>query len=62
MANLVDKVVKELGTVDILANNAGISIHVLFRDTTREIYDKAMDANLRSQFICCQEVSKLVIE
>jgi len=62
VANLVDKVVKELGTIDILANNAGISIHVPFRDTTREIWDKAMDVNLRSQFICCQEVSKVMIE
>jgi len=62
VANLVDKVVKELGTVDIPANNAGISIYVPFRDTTREIYDKVMDANLRSQFICCQEVSKVMIE
>lgn len=62
VANLVAKVVKELGTIDILANNAGISIHVPFRETTREIWDKAMDANLRSQFICCQEVSKVMIE
>lgn len=62
VASLVDKVVKEFGTVDILANNAGISIHVPFMETTREIYDKAMDANLRSQFICCQEVGKVMIE
>jgi len=62
VANLVDKVVKGLGTIDILANNAGISIHVPFRETTQEIYDKAMDANLRSEFICCQQVSKVMIE
>ncbi len=62
VTNLVKKVVKEFGTVDILANVAGISIHVPFLETTREIWDKAMDANLRSQFICCQEVSKVMIE
>lgn len=62
VANLVEKVVKEFGTVDVLANNAGISIHVPFLETTREQYDKAMDVNLRSQFICCQQVSKVMIE
>jgi len=62
VANLVDKVVKEFGTIDVLANNAGISIHVPFMETTREIYDKAMDVNLRSQFICCQEVGKVMME
>ena len=62
VASLVKKVVKEFGTVDILANVAGISIHVPFLETTREQWDKAMDVNLRSQFICCQEVSKVMIE
>jgi len=60
--NLVTKTVKEFGTVDVLANVAGMSIHVPFMETTREIYDKAMDANLRSQFICCQKVGKVMIE
>jgi 3-oxoacyl-[acyl-carrier protein] reductase len=60
--NLVDKVVNEFGTIDVLANNAGISIHVPFMETTREIYDKAMDVNLRSQFICCQKVGKVMME
>jgi NAD(P)-dependent dehydrogenase (short-subunit alcohol dehydrogenase family) len=62
VANLVNKVVKEFGTIDILANVAGMSIHVPFRETTREQWDKAMDVNLRSQFICCQEVSKVMVE
>jgi len=62
VANLVDKVVKEFGAVDVMANNAGISIHVPFMETTQEIYDKAMDANLRSEFLCCQQVSKVMIE
>ena len=60
--NLVAKTVKEFGTIDVLANVAGMSIHVPFMETTREIYDKAMDANLRSQFICCQKVGKVMIE
>lgn len=60
--SLVGKVVKEFGTIDVLANNAGISIHVPFMETTRELYDKAMDANLRSEFICCQKVGKVMME
>lgn len=60
--NLVARAVKEFGTIDVLANVAGMSIHVPFMETTREIYDKAMDANLRSQFICCQKVGRVMIE
>jgi NAD(P)-dependent dehydrogenase (short-subunit alcohol dehydrogenase family) len=62
VAELVDKVVKEFGTIDILANVAGMSIHVPFLETTREIWDKAMDVNLRSQFITTQAVSKVMID
>ncbi|OGO31963.1 MAG: hypothetical protein A2Z29_06190 [Chloroflexi bacterium RBG_16_56_11] len=58
---LVDRVVREFGRIDVLANNVGISIHVPFMETTREQYDKAMDVNLRSQFICCQKVGKVMI-
>ena len=60
--NVVTKTVKEFGTIDVLANVAGMSIHVPFMETTREIYDKAMDTNLRTQFICCQKAAKVMIE
>jgi NAD(P)-dependent dehydrogenase (short-subunit alcohol dehydrogenase family) len=60
--NLVSKTVKKFGTIDVLANVAGMSIHVPFLETTREIYDKAMDANLRTEFLCCQKVAKVMVE
>jgi NAD(P)-dependent dehydrogenase (short-subunit alcohol dehydrogenase family) len=62
VANLVNKVVKEFGTVDILANVAGYFVIVPFQELTREQWDKAMDINLRSQFITSREVSKVMIE
>jgi NAD(P)-dependent dehydrogenase (short-subunit alcohol dehydrogenase family) len=62
VAALVKEVVKELNTVDILANVAGYFVVVPFQELNREQWDKAMDINLRSQFICCQEVSKVMIE
>jgi NAD(P)-dependent dehydrogenase (short-subunit alcohol dehydrogenase family) len=62
VANLVKKVEKEFGTIDILANIAGVIVHVPFLEATREQWDKSMDVNLRSQFICGQEVSKVMIK
>lgn len=62
VANLVKQVLKEFNTVDILANVAGYFVVVPFQELNREQWDKAMDINLRSQFICCQEVSKVMIE
>ena len=60
--DLVEKAMKEFGKIDVLANNAGMSIHIPFMDWTREQYDLAMDVNLRSQFICCQTVGKIMME
>jgi NAD(P)-dependent dehydrogenase (short-subunit alcohol dehydrogenase family) len=62
VTTLVDKVMKDFGRIDVLANNAGISIHVPFMETTREQYDLAMDVNLRSQFITCQKVGKVMMQ
>ena len=46
----------ELGRIDVLFNNAGISPtddgSVL--DTTLEAYQRVQDANLRSVFLCCK--------
>jgi 3-oxoacyl-[acyl-carrier protein] reductase len=62
VANLVEKVVKEFGTIDILVNNAGVSAHETLWEMTRDLWDRAMDVNLRSAFICCQIAGKIMLE
>lgn len=62
VSSLTEKVVKEFDTVDILVNNAGVSAHETLWQMTRELWDRAMDVNLRSVFICCQIVGKIMSE
>ena len=53
--------VKEFGNIDILVNNAGISQEKLFTDITDEDWDRMININLKSVFICAQEVLKHMI-
>ena len=51
---MVDRVVSELGQVDILVNNARIELGKPFLDTTEREWDAVMDLNVRAMFLCCQ--------
>lgn len=53
---LVEKVVKQFGTVDILVNNAGILHSTLIEDITEQEWDKMMNINLKSVFFASQQV------
>lgn len=44
---------QEFGPVDILINNAGISIVGLFQDMSREDWDRMINTNLGSVYNCC---------
>lgn len=45
---------QRLGPVDILINNAGISLRALVAETSDEDWERVMDANLKSAFLCCR--------
>ncbi len=52
----------EIGNIDILINNAGISLIKQINDTTAEEYDKIMSVNARSYFLCCREAVKKMLK
>ena len=54
--NLVQETVKAWNKIDILLNNAGIAPMKPFMDLTQEDWDKTLEVNLRSQFLCAQAV------
>jgi len=60
VAKMVAAVEKEFGRIDILVNNAGVFFPVKFEDLTDEQWDRIMDANLKSQFLCAQAVAPLM--
>jgi 2-deoxy-D-gluconate 3-dehydrogenase len=58
----VDFTVKEFGKVDILVNNAGVYRTNKFTDVTEELWDTALDINLKGAFFFVQAVARQMIE
>ena len=59
---LMDAVVEEFGTIDILVNNAGASAHETLLKTTEELWDKAMNLNLKSAYLGCRAAAQIMTE
>ncbi len=51
---MVDSVVRDLGRIDILVNNARVEFGKPFVEVTDEEWDAVMAFNLRSMFLCCR--------
>src|SRR5579883_351487 len=51
---LVDYAVKELGRLDVLVNNAGITRDGLAMRMSEEDWDAVLDTNLKGAFLCCK--------
>jgi glucose 1-dehydrogenase len=47
--------VREFGTIDILANNAGMERNAPFHEMTLAQWDAVMNVNLRGAFLCSRE-------
>ncbi|HEY8582544.1 MAG TPA: SDR family oxidoreductase [Capillimicrobium sp.] len=56
VAEMFDRAVSELGQVDVIFNNAGISPSddASVVDTTLEAWERVQTVNLRSVFLCCK--------
>ncbi|MEF7617492.1 SDR family oxidoreductase [Aquincola sp. MAHUQ-54] len=51
----------EVGAIDILVNNSGVSHTAKLTDVTPENYDHVMNTNIRGAFFVAQEVAKRMI-
>lgn len=58
----VRKMFEEIGDIDVLVNNAGISQQKLFTDITDEDWRKMMSVNLDGVFYCSREALKGMIK
>jgi len=54
--------VKEFNQIDVLVNNAGIYPFVPFMQIKEESWDKVMEVNLKSVFLCSQAALKVISE
>jgi len=53
---LAEESISAFGRVDILVNNAGIDFARDITEMTVEEWDRLMDVNLKSMFLCCKHV------
>jgi NAD(P)-dependent dehydrogenase (short-subunit alcohol dehydrogenase family) len=51
---------KEFGRLDLLVNNAGMFFAAKFEELTEEQWDRILDANLKSQFLCSQAAAPML--
>ena len=59
---LVDDVISEFGTIDILINNAGITKDNLLMRMSEEDFDKVIEINLKSVFNMTKAVQKIMLK
>jgi L-rhamnose 1-dehydrogenase len=58
---MVERVVAELGRVDILVSNAGIAGRYNFLELADEVFDRTMAVNVRGVFLCGQVVARQMV-
>jgi len=61
VAAMVDRTERELGPIDVLVCNAAVFVSVGILEITDTLWDEVLDTNLRSVFLCCQEVLRSML-
>jgi len=60
--NMVERVLQEFGTIDILLNNAGTAAPEPLLELPDEAWDRVMNVNLKGYYLCAQTVGKRMVE
>lgn len=61
VAAFVENVLQRFGSIDVLANNAGIAPQSDFLNLPVELWDKTMNVNLKGAFLVAQTVSRTMV-
>jgi 3-oxoacyl-[acyl-carrier protein] reductase len=59
---MIDETLAAFGTIDVLVNNAGVSVNALFLDTDLDDWRKVIDVNLTGAFVCAQKVAQVMVK
>lgn len=60
--DLVDQAVEQLGRIDVLVNNAGITRDGLLARMSEDDFDAVIDVNLKGTFNCCKAAAKYMMK
>ncbi len=58
---LVDATVETLGRIDIMVNNAGVTLPEPFLELKEETWDTTFGINLRGMFLCTQQAARHMV-
>src|SRR5206468_3893467 len=58
----VGEAVAQLGSLEILVNNAGVGTNHDAVDVTEEEWDEVLDVNLKGLFFCCRTAARTMLE
>jgi NAD(P)-dependent dehydrogenase (short-subunit alcohol dehydrogenase family) len=58
---MVEKVLSQFGQIDVLVNNAGISVHKLLIELEREAWDRQIEVQLTGPFLTIKHVGRQMI-
>lgn len=62
VSSMISEVVRQLGGIDIMVNNAAVIRQASLLDTTDELWDSILKNNLRSVFLCSRESARIMIK
>lgn len=59
---MMKEIVKEMGRIDVLVNNSGITRDTLILRMSEEDFDKVIDVNLKGCFNCIKNISRYMMK
>jgi NAD(P)-dependent dehydrogenase (short-subunit alcohol dehydrogenase family) len=60
--NLIKQTMDGFGAIDILVNNAAAAVRAPVMEQSEEDWDKVLDTNLKSYFLCSRAAGRVMIE
>jgi NAD(P)-dependent dehydrogenase (short-subunit alcohol dehydrogenase family) len=60
--NMLQAVISEFGSIDVLVNNAAIINRGSLLDIPEDKWDETIDINLKGYFLCCQIIGRKMVE
>src|ERR1035441_8327615 len=62
VTRLVQAAVDRFGTLDVMVNNAGLSLPMAAEEETAEAFSRVIDVNLNAVFHCCAVAARWMLE